>query len=92
MLGGNEPVTNILLFSSTNIIMKIDNAFIRRTLVLYVGLPGKEERKMIIQSKGQRALPYINDLIKITPNFSGSALGKLIESIENSLILKRKKK
>jgi SpoVK/Ycf46/Vps4 family AAA+-type ATPase len=42
VLGGNEAIPNILLLASTNLMEKIDEAFLRRVVpIFYVGVPNK---------------------------------------------------
>lgn len=85
LIGGNSNVPNLMLFTSTNHLKKIDEAVRRRLSGQYqVGRPNPEARKKIIISSIPD-LDYKHNLLKhmvnITTNFTGAALKTLGSNI-----------
>ncbi|CAF1401227.1 unnamed protein product [Adineta steineri] len=84
MLEGAENVPNLMFFSATNLLHRMDDAFLRRMSgKFFVGRPSSQSRKRILGKLPLTLLqPEILEKLAIaTTNFSGSALTRLVSEI-----------
>jgi len=77
-LEGAENVPNLTFFSATNLLHRMDEAFLRRmSRKFFVGQPSSESRRRLLNrmSKTMFQPMVLEKLTMATTNFSGSALG-----------------
>ncbi|CAF1222287.1 unnamed protein product [Adineta steineri] len=82
MLEGAENVPNLMFFSATNLLHRMDDAFLRRMSgKFFVGRPSSESRKRILGKLPETVLQseILEKLAIATTNFSGSALTYIYE-------------
>jgi SpoVK/Ycf46/Vps4 family AAA+-type ATPase len=93
VIGGNKDVPNLMFFTSTNYLKKIDEAIKRRFDGQFqVGRLVPKARAQILLKKLpelQKDQQAFNLLIKITSNFTGAALKNLPSTLQVSLAKKK---
>ncbi|CAF0879449.1 unnamed protein product [Didymodactylos carnosus] len=93
VLEGAENIPNLMLFSATNLLHRMDEAFLRRmTGKFFVGRPSSESRKKILSKIPKTILSpkVLEVLVVATTNFSGSALSRLVSKITTEHRCKRR--
>ncbi|CAF2837027.1 unnamed protein product [Rotaria sp. Silwood2] len=84
VLEGAENVPNLMFFSATNLLHRMDEAFLRRMSgKFFVGRPSSESRKKLLGKLPKTMFKpmVLEKLATATTNFSGSALTRLNSEI-----------